>query len=113
MITEPWFPIQYAWVPGTLYGVAAGGMGAIVGWLVPKGRARQGLLRAWFSLWAVAVILLLAGVAALLGGQPWDVWFGILLPGVIGTLVVGANSLVILKAYREIETRRLAAKDLL
>jgi hypothetical protein len=114
MTTQPWFdPNQYAWIPGTVYGVAAALMGAVVGWLVPRGRSRQLILRAWFTLWAVAVALLLAGAAALMDGQPWGIWFGMLLPGAIGTLVVGANSLVILKAYQVVETRRLAAKDLL
>jgi len=111
---EPWFdPIRYAWIPGTAYGVAAGLMGGLVAWLVPRGRARSVILRAWFTVWAVAVALLILGIVALAGGQPWGVWYGLLLPGAIGTLVVGANSLVILKRYREVEERRVAAKDLL
>ena len=88
-------------------------MGAMVGWLVPRGRARGFILGAWFAVWAVAVVLLLLGIAARVNGQPWGVWCALLLPGAIGTLVVGANSLVILKRYREVEDRRLAAKDLL
>jgi len=111
---QPWFdPNQYAWIPGTAYGVIAGLMGAMVGWLVPRGRARGFILGAWFAVWAVAVVLLLLGIAARVNGQPWGVWCALLLPGAIGTLVVGANSLVILKRYREVEDRRLAAKDLL
>jgi hypothetical protein len=111
---EPWFdPNHYAWIPGTAYGLAAGLMGGLVGWLVPRGRARNFILRAWFTLGAVAVALLTVGIAALGSGQPWGVWYGLLLPGAIGTLVVGANSVVILKRYREVEERRLAAKDLL
>jgi biotin transporter BioY len=87
-------------------------MGGLVGWLVPRGRARNFILRAWFALWAIAVVLLIMGIVALVNGQPWGVWYSLLLPGVVGTLVVGANSLVILKRYREVEERRLAAKDL-
>jgi biotin transporter BioY len=111
---QPWFdPNHYAWIPGTVYALAAGLMGGLVGWLVPRGRARDFILRAWFALWAVAVVLLVAGFIALANHQPWGVWYGLLLPGAIGTLVVGANSLVILKRYRDVEERRLAAKDLL
>ena len=111
---EPWFdPNRYAWIPGTVYAVVAGLLGGLVGWLVPRGRARSFILRAWFTVWAVAVALLAVGIVALVNGQPWGVWYGLLLPGAIGTLVVGANSLVILKRYREVEERRLAAKDLL
>jgi len=109
----PWFdPNHYAWIPGTAYGLVAGLMGGLVGWLVPRGRARNFIFRAWFTVWAIAVVLLIVGIVALVNGQPWGVWYGLLLPGVVGTLVVGANSLVILKRYREVEERRLAAKDL-
>ncbi|MBZ5617338.1 MAG: hypothetical protein LAQ69_01205 [Acidobacteriia bacterium] len=113
-MTQPWFdPNHYAWIPGTAYGVIAGLMGGLVGWLVPRGRAREFILRSWFTLWVVAIALLIAGTVALIDGQPWGVWYGLLLPGAIGTLVVGANSLLILKTYRAVEERRLAAKDLL
>ncbi|MGB6608772.1 MAG: hypothetical protein WBE63_03490 [Acidobacteriaceae bacterium] len=111
---DPWFdPNHYAWIPGTVYALAAGLLAGLVAWLVPRGRARNFILRAWFSLWIAAVVLLIAGFIALAGRQPWGVWYGLLLPGAIGTLVVGANSLVILKRYRDVEQRRLAAKDLL
>jgi len=111
---ESWFdPNHYAWIPGTAYGVAAGLMGGLTGWLLPRGRARNFILWAWFTLGAVAVALLALGIVALATRQPRDVWYGLLLPGVIGTLVVGANWWVILRRYREVEERRLAAKDLL
>lgn len=100
-------------MPGTVYGVAAGLMGALVGWLVPRGRARSLILRGWFALWAIAVILLIAGVVAMIQGQPWGVCYGLLLPGVIGTLVVGGNAIVIMKKYRDVENRHLAARDFL
>jgi hypothetical protein len=87
-------------------------MGGIVGWLVPRGRSRNFILRAWFTVWVVAIVLLVVGIVALASGQPWGIWFGLLLHGVIGTPVVGANSIVILKRYREVEERRLEAKDL-
>ena len=113
-MTEPWFdPNHYAWIPGTAYGCIAGVMGGLVGWLVPRGRARRFILGAWFTLWAVAVVLLGIGIAALLNGQPYGVWYGLLLPGAIGAVVVGANSMVIVRRYREAEQKRLAAKDFL
>lgn len=111
---QPWFnPNHYAWIPGAAYGVAAGLLGGLVGWFAPRGRARSFILRAWFALWAVAVVLLAAGFVALAQGQPWGIWYGLLLPGAIGTLVVGANSYVVRKTYQHVEERRLAAKDLL
>ena len=110
---QPWFdPNQYAWIPGTVYGCVAGILGGLVGWLVPRGKARRFILSAWIALWATGLALLAVGIAALLAGQPWGVWYGILLPGAIGALVVGGNLLVILKRYREVEQRRLSATDL-
>lgn len=111
---QPWFdPNQYAWIPGTAYGVLAALVAGLVVWLVPRGRGRKLVLGAWTALWLLAVALLAAGLVALNNGQPWGVWYGLLLPGGIGILVVGANTLVIRKRYREVEERRLAAKDLL
>lgn len=113
-MTEPWFdPNQFAWIPGTAYGLTAAVMGGLVAWLVPRGRARRFILNAWLALWIAALVLLGIGFVALSGGQPWGVWYGLLLPGAIGTLVVGANWFVILNGYRQVERRRLAAKDLL
>ncbi len=110
---QPWFdPNQYAWIPGTVYGVVAGILRGLVGWLVPRGRARRFILSAWITLWAAGLALLIVGLLALLSGQPWGVWYGLLLPGAVGALVVGGNLLVILKRYRDVEQRRVAAADL-
>ena len=47
-----------------------------MGWFVRRGRSRNLMLRVWFSLWAVAVALLLIEIVALAIGQPWGclVW---------------------------------------
>ena len=111
---QPWFDANhYAWIPGTMYGLAAALVGALVGALAPRGRARNFIMRSWLVLWLAAVVLLVAGFVALFTGQPWGVWYALLLPGAVGTLVVGANSYAVAKAYRMVEERRLAAKDLL
>jgi hypothetical protein len=112
-MTEPWFdPNRYAWIPGTVYGVAVGVLGAVAGVLAHRGRARQFVVNAWIAAWTVGLALAAAGIAALVNGQPWGVWFGFLLPGVIGVAVVGGNYFVIVKRYRDIERRRFAARDL-
>jgi uncharacterized membrane protein len=101
---DPWFdPNRYAWIPGTVFGVVAVALGAVAAWLVPKGRAKSPIIRSWVILWAVAIGLFLAGIAALGARQPWGVWYGLLLPGGVGTAVLGGNLLVILKKYREVE----------
>jgi hypothetical protein len=111
---EPWFdPNRYAWIPGTTFAVVAVLLAVMVAWLVPRGQARRLILTAWVILWASALALVAVGLLALLRGQPWGVWYALVLPGVVGTAVIGGTLLVILKRYREIEQRRLSAKDLL
>jgi MFS family permease len=99
-------------IPGTAYACISALIAILVAWFAPRGQARTFILRAWFALLAAAIALLVVGIVAQVSGQPWPIWYGLLLPGVIGTLVVGGNFLVILKKYREVEERRLAAKDL-
>jgi hypothetical protein len=112
-MTEAWFdPNRYAWIPGTVYGVAVGLLGALAGVLAHRGRARGFVLNTWIAAWLAGLALLAIGVAALVQGQPWGIWYGFLLPGGIGIAVVGGNYFVIVKHYREIERRRLAARDL-
>jgi uncharacterized membrane protein len=110
-MTQPWFdPNQYAWITGTVFGAIALVLGGLAAWFVPKGQARKFILSAWVTLWAVAIVLLCVGIAAWIMRQPWGVWYAILLPGFVGTAVLGGNLLVILKKYREVEQRSLAAK---
>jgi hypothetical protein len=112
-MTQPWFDADlYAWIPGTVYGAATGVLAAVVGWLAWHGRARGFVLTTWKALWFVALALLAVGIYAFAKGQPWGIWYGFLLPGVIGASVVGGNFFTILNRYRDMEQRRLAARDL-
>ena len=114
IMVQPWFdPNLYAWIPGTAIGVAGGAMGTLAGCLAPGGRARSLVMSAWYTCITVCVVLLAIGAVALLQGQPYGVWFGLLFPGADGTIVFGALTPLLLKRYREAEERRLAAKDLL
>jgi hypothetical protein len=54
-----------------------------------------------------SLILLAAGVTALVNGQPYGVWYGLGMGGLIGTLVLGPILPVVRKRYREAEERRL------
>lgn len=101
---QPWFnPNHYAWIPGTALGSVAVVLAGFVFWLVPQGRAKAFIVRAWIGLWVVALTLLGIGVFALLSSQPWGIWYSFLLPGVVGAFVLGGNFLIILKRYRRAE----------
>jgi uncharacterized membrane protein len=112
-MTQAWFDAAaYAWIPGTAYGVLTAAAGAVVALLAARGRARRFVFGTWTALWFAALALLIVGEYARQRGQPWGIWYGFLLPGVIGVSVVGANFLTLLKWYRGVEQRRLAARDL-
>jgi hypothetical protein len=57
-------------------------------------------------------VLLVLGLTALLSGQPYGVWYGLLLPGAIGLVVLGSLAPVAMNAYRQAENRKMQARDL-
>jgi hypothetical protein len=58
-------------------------------------------------LFGFSLVLLGGGLAALVSGQPYGVWYGLGMGGLIGTLVLGPILPVVRKRYREAEERRL------
>jgi hypothetical protein len=112
---EPWYdPLRWGWLPGTALGVVGGLWGSLAGVL---GRTRPTLLIA--SLWAWLVgsaILLVVAIVALIQGQPYGVWYGLLLPGALGT-ALGVMFLIVLvpvlrAAHRQAEELKMQARDL-
>jgi cytochrome bd-type quinol oxidase subunit 1 len=104
---HPWFdPNTQAWIPGVVLGCISIVLAGLVVWLVPRGRAKSFIVGSWSTLWALAILLLAAGLVALFNRQPWAVWYGLMLPGVIGMFVLGGNLLIILKKYRDVAQHR-------
>ncbi|MCK6460449.1 MAG: hypothetical protein L6Q95_11210 [Planctomycetes bacterium] len=110
---EPWFdPDTYAWIPGTMLGLFGGLLGTLMGCLGPRGKARGlvgGLLKGGTLACAA---LAAAGVAALLMGQPYGVWYGLLLPGLLGAGILLSLRPVLRRTYEQAEARRMEAHDL-
>jgi hypothetical protein len=112
-MNEPWFdPRFFAWIPGTALGVLGGLWGALAGTQAPRGRARGLVLGYGVCLLAASVLMLALGAVAWAGGQPYGVWYGFGLAGVIGTIVIGANLPNVRRAYRAAEERGMEAHDL-
>jgi hypothetical protein len=110
-MNEPWFdPNQYSWIPGTVLGVFGGLLGGVAGVLAPKGRAKGFVLGLWVVSLAASALLLIAGIVALAFGQPYGVWYGLLLPGVLGLSVLGGLLRVVVQRYQEAERRRLLGR---
>lgn len=109
---EPWFSLHFSWLPGTALGCMAGLLGGLAGWLAPRGKAKNFILGGMWALFIASIVLLTAGITALIMGQPYAVWYGLGLAGVIGTLVLGFNLPTVTKVYRQAELRRMEASDL-
>ena len=112
-MSDPWFnPNLYAWIPGTAFGVLGGLWGGLAGTLAPRGRGRRLVLGSCWALVIASALLLALAVAAIACGQPWGVWYGLGLPGVLGLLVIPPNLFVIRRRYRQAEERGMAVRDL-
>jgi peptidoglycan/LPS O-acetylase OafA/YrhL len=109
---QPWFDATYAWIPGTVLGCLCGLLGALAGVLAPRGAAKLPILAAWWTLLALGIGCLIAGGVAWTAGQPYAVWYGLGLAGLIVTIAMGCNSLVVVRRYREAELRKMQARDL-
>jgi len=109
MDPTPWFddPNRF----GALFGAIVGGgggtlagiLGALTGWLAPKGRAKPLILSGYVFFIAVGVILLFVGLWALVAQQPYGIWYPFLLCGIIFTTVCSGLLPTVLKRYDEAE----------
>jgi hypothetical protein len=112
-MNEPWFdPNTWAWLPGTLFGGLGGLWGALGGTLAPRGKARPFILGYGRLLLALSVAFLAAALLALRSGQPYGIWYGLGLPGVLGVVVLGPLFPLVAYRYRQAEERKMAAEDL-
>ena len=105
---EPWFDAnQWAWLPGTVLGVSIGLWGSLAGVLAPQGKARSLVLSLGWWLFGVSLVLVAAGLTALVSGQPYGIWYGLGLGGLIGMGVLGPILPVVRKRFREAEQREV------
>lgn len=114
-MSEPWFePNTF----GTLYGVICGGVGgtligcfgSLANNLARKGKGRRFVLGTLTVIVILGLIQLGIGLAALLTGQKFGIWFPIVLAGAIFTGVVGPLIPSFRKRYTHAEHRRMEAE---
>jgi MFS family permease len=111
-----WFTNPEAGVLGAILGgsigIVGGGIGGpLMGYFVPKGRAKTfilGFLWFWFIL---GVALIITGIVAITQSQPYHVYYPFLFCGGIASVVMGPLIPVIARRYRAAEQRRLAAEE--
>ncbi len=105
-----WTDPQGGWIGGLL-GAGIGGVGALVGTLAGLGRSRALVLLVVKLTMAGSGLLLLVGIYAVVIGQPYGVFYPLLLTGGIGLVVFASNYPGLINRYRQLELRQMQAQD--
>jgi len=105
-----WSRSEAGWLGGVIGG-GIGIIGAIIGTLCGWGRGRSIAVGLGWLVVVAGVVSLLAGGVAVAAGQPYAVYYPLLLLGAISTLVMGGNMRTIRKRFAEAELRRMEAMD--
>lgn len=110
-----WWSSNAAGLIGGIGGSVIGICGALIGvfgsrW-APAGKHKGLILGAMMSFVAIGAVLLLAGVVGVLSGQPYHVWYPLVLSGLMLTVVMGCLLPVMRLRYRQAEQRRLGAEE--
>ncbi|MFN0134618.1 MAG: hypothetical protein ACKVS9_00705 [Phycisphaerae bacterium] len=114
-MTEWWTPMQgtfFGAFGGAGIGVLLGTFGAIVGVYAARGKLGQWAVSVVVAVTALGVVTCVAGMIALAIGQPYHVYYPLMLIGGIASLVCGCNISTVRNAVRSCQQRKLAAAEL-
>lgn len=114
-MTEWWTATQGTLVGalgGASIGIVLGSLGAVVGVLAARGKLRSWAVTMIVAFTFAGALTLLAGAVALGLGQPYHVYYPLLLLGGIVAIVCGANIVGVRNAVRSCQQRKLAAAEL-
>lgn len=112
-MNQPWFdPATFGWIPGTVYGTSLGLLGGLAGTLAGRGKARVLVTGLLAIFWLLAIVMLVLGLVAWITGQPYGVWYALMLPGFLGNVLMPVMWMVTRASYRQAEHRRIEASDL-
>ena len=106
-----WWNGRQAGIVGAIAGSTLGILGAVVGWLGSAGRARAFVLTTLRAIAWLGIGALLLGVGALLAGQPYAVYYPLILLGVVTTALGFSLPRTLSKRYEDLELRRIQALD--
>jgi hypothetical protein len=105
-----WSEKDAPWI-GVIGGPIIGCLGALLGWLSGKGKARRLVLAVWQACIAAGILLLIGWFIALATRQPGYVSMPLLVFGIVTTTVFGTIFPTAKKRYDDFEIRRMASID--
>jgi len=111
-----WFDETTAMLIGAIGGSGFGCWGGILGFLAnrfaSKGKHRAFMMNAIRFTIGAGLVLLAFGLAALFSGQPYHVWYPLLLLGGIVTGVLFPCYFQVRRQYNETELKNMRLKDM-
>ena len=107
-----WWNERTAGILGGILGTLFGCFGGTIGILAGRGKARRFVMTALIVMPCMGLVFLIVGAVALAIGQPYEVWYPLLLSGIILTVVCGGARSTIRRRYNEMELARMSAVDL-
>ena len=105
-----WSDQTGGWVGGAAGG-AVGLFGALIGTLCSLGRGRRFVLAGLLALGVSGLVLLATGLAAFALGQPYGVWYPLLLLGVLAPVLAFSLLKTARRRFEALELRRIQALD--
>ena len=106
-----WWSDRAAGMIGGTAGATLGCLGSLLAWLAAKGRSRSFVLGGSKTLIGLGVLSMTAGIIAIAQGQPYGVWFLLVLGGVLLLGIIPLRLRDFQKRYAELELRKMSAMD--
>ena len=113
-MNEPWIsnPGMVGGILGSTMGILGGVVGTLASVYIPKGKAKKLVLGVNIFAFVLSFISLIVGITAYLSEQPYGIWYGFGLCGLIGTSLFGMLFFVFRMEYRKAELRKSMSEDL-
>ena len=96
---------------GAIAGSTLGTLGAVIGVLAGRGKARQTVFALLVAMCAIGGVSLILGIVAVAIGQPHAVYYPLLLCGAVATVLPLVQLPALRRRYEALELRRMSALD--
>jgi MFS family permease len=99
-------------IGGSVIGILGAAIGTTMGIFAPRGRFKALVLGAMTIGVVLGLATLFAGIIAISTGQPYHVWYPLLLAGTLATVLDGALLPMARMRYKQAEQRKLDAAQI-